>query len=188
MALTKINDRSVASGTFLESVTATDLPAGSFVQAQSYALRSREQISVGTVGSFVASSMQVTITPKTSNPKFLILFDLKISDDGFNAVANVYDETAGVRVLTGIAESNKIEVTSGPMGGGGLGNAYGTDSRTRMGIYTPPSNASATRTFRVYVSCVNSTTVVNLAGNDADQDAAYNSYSPCELTVIEIAG
>ena len=186
MALTRLNNRSISAVTALP--TGITLPAGTFVQAQSYALTSREQISVGTQNTFYPSSMVVTITPKTSNPKFLVLFDIKLSDDGHNAVANVYDETAGVRVLTGTASGNRIQVTSGPLSSVGLGNAYGTDSRVRMGIYTPPSNPSATRTFKVYVSCVNSTTVVNLAGNDDDTDASYNSYSPSELTIIEIAG
>lgn len=186
MSLTRLNNRSITAVTALPS--GITMPSGTFVQAQSYALTSREQISVGTQGNFYPSSIQVTITPKTSNPKFLILFDLKISDDGYNAVANVYDETAGVRVLAGTASSNRIAVTSGPMGSGGLGNAYGTDSRNRMGIYIPATNPSIARTFKVYVSCLNSTSVINLAGNDNDTDAMYNSYSPCGLTVIEIAG
>ena len=55
-----------------------------------------------------------------------------------------------------------------------------------MGEYTPPNNA--TREIEVYMMGINNSGNIYIGRNESDHNSTYDSYSPCELTLMEIAG
>ena len=148
-----------------------------------------ETYSMSSVGQTKLTGLDLTITPISTNPKFLISLTINLSAT-YNVAANIYDSTGGVRILTGTAISNRDAISTGPFGSAGpiAANSYGTQGKSIMGVYTPSSNASSARNFQVYVEAINSTGDIHVGRNRDTTDARYNSYSPCFLTVMEITG
>lgn len=150
-----------------------------------------ESLSVTNAGAWTASSLDLTVTPAFSNSKFLVMAVIKYTTNSMNAVYRVYDVTAGSNII-GVASSNRMANEGGPLGsesapwGSGGKNAYGTVDRNATVFYSPGS-PSSTRRFRIDFVGVNNTGVVYLGRNADTTDAAYNTYSPSTLTVMEIA-
>ena len=90
--------------------------------------------------------------------------------------------------IGGAASNGKTKITSGGVGSSGFngGNDYGVSARTYVGEYTPPNNA--TREIEVYMMGINNSGNIYIGRNESDHNSTYDSYSPCELTLMEIAG
>ena len=81
-----------------------------------------------------------------------------------------------------------MKITSGGVGSSGYNNNdnYGVSARTYVGEYTPPNNS--TREIEVYMMTINANGTIYVGRNESDDGNDYDSYSPCELTLMEIAG
>jgi len=150
--------------------------------------------SAGDVG---LTGLDLTITPISTNPKFLISLTINIYAPLVNASANIYDATAAARILTGTATTSLRHALStgtfGPMNTStafedGLPGVYCTIGKSIMGLYTPPSNPSAARNFKVYVEALDAGGTIYVGRNYASTNDFYNSHSPCFLTVMELSG
>ena len=66
------------------------------------------------------------------------------------------------------------------------GDDYGVSARTYVGIYTPPNNS--TREIEAYIMNVNGNGNIYIGRNESSDGSDYDSFSPCEITLMEIAG
>ena len=176
--------------------TAADLGlniSGSILNVWTDTLTTGEALSVadGTVNPSAAwtdSSLNITVTPSSSDSKFLIFADVKYAS-GINVVYRVFDVTASSVVLGSVGGSNQQKVSGGPIGSYGApsgGNAYGTDSRTSVIFYTPASSSS-TRQFKIQFLGANNSGTVYVGRNQSATNNLHDAYSPCTLTILEVA-
>jgi hypothetical protein len=189
MALTKVQPE------MMMQLTPAIMPTGSVIQTATVKLTGGESLSVNNANAgsttWTASSLNITITPIKTNSKFLLMADIKYASNDMNAVYRIYDVTASANVEA-VAAGNRVATEGGAIGGNGqpMGNgafnAYGTTARNTTVFYSPAS-PSATRQFRIDFIGVNNAGTVYHGRNSDTTDAAYNSYSPCSLTVMEIA-
>jgi hypothetical protein len=188
---TGISASAISTGT----LAAARLPAGTILNVWTDVLTTGESLSVndGTTNSGAAwtdSSLDLTVTPTNSNAKFLVFADIKYQAT-FNVVYRIYDVTGSTVILgsVGTGGSNQQKVSGGPFGSAGApsgGNAFGTDSRTSVVFYTPASS-SATRQFKVQFLGANDSGTTYVGRNPANSNNLFDTYSPCTLTVLEVA-
>ena len=174
-------------------VPASGMPTGSVLSTTTSTLTTGQTLSVNNANAgsttWTSSSLTVTITPLTSTSKYIIFADIKYSC-GNNSVYRIYDVTAGVNVLATasgslVAAEGGLPSSVGQPNNTGGYNGYGTGTRTSV-VYYSPASPSATRQFRIDFICVNSTDTVYLGRNQNSGTSAFDSYSPCTLTVLEI--
>ena len=145
------------------------------------------------------SGIKCSITPISTNPKILIVSFVCFSTSGYNAAYILRDNTAGAFIQFNPSSTNdpgigsagsqgRMKITSGGVGSDGYNgnNNYGVSARTYVGEYTPPNNS--TREIEVYMMTINGDANVYIGRNESDDGNDYDSYSPCEITLMEIAG
>ena len=171
---------------------------GSICQVVEQKLSGRTVINLssGSWGQNVASGFKCSITPKSANPTLFVISQIQYTTNGFNAGYQLYDNTNSQYLLFNdqssdgsSSNSGRKYLSSGGLGSSGFnsdGNDYGNSSRTATGKYTPPNNN--TLEIEVYMSALNNTGNIFIGGNESNQNAAYDSYSHCSLTLMEIVG
>lgn len=150
----------------------------------------------GNYGYANGTGLKCSITPKSSNPIYLVISQIQYTSAGFNAGYFLYDNTNAQYVLYNDqsttpwnGSSGRKYLTSGGLGSTGFnsdGNDFGNSSRTGSGLYTPPNNN--TLEIEVYIGNMNSNGNTYFGGNESDLNYAYDSYSHCSLVIMEIAG
>jgi len=188
---TGISASAISTGT----LAAARLPAGTILNVWTDVLTTGDSLSVNNGSSdpnagWTDSSLDLTVTPTNSNAKFLVFADIKYQAT-FNVVYRIYDVTGSTVILgsVGTGGSNQQKVSGGPIGGSGApdgGNAFGTDSRTSVVFYTPASS-SATRQFKVQFLGANNSGTTYVGRNPGNANNLFDAYSPCTLTVLEVA-
>ena len=153
----------------------------------------------GSYGYANGTGLKCSITPKSSNPTYLVISQIQYTSAGFNAGYFLYDNTNAQYVLYNDQSTDawgstggRKYLSSGGIGSGGFNNNgsgaddYGNSSRTASGLYTPPNNN--TLEIEVYMSALNNTGNIFIGGNESNLNFAYDSYSHCSLVIMEIAG
>ena len=170
---------------------------GGIIQVVEQKLSGRTVINVtGSWGTTWASGLKCSITPKSTNPILYIICQLQYTTSNFNAGYVLFDNTNSQYVLFNDQSTSAYGSTSGRkyLSSGGIGssgfnsdgNDYGNSSRTAARTYTPPNNN--TLEIEVYMGALNNTGNIFIGGNESDLNYAYDSYSHCSLTIMEIAG
>ena len=170
---------------------------GSICQVVEQKLSGRTVVNVsGSYGNTVASGLKCSITPKSANPTLYVICQLQYTTANFNAGYVLFDNTNAQYVLFNDqstdaygSTSGRKHLSSGGIGSSGFnsdGNDYGNSSRTATGKYTPPNNN--TLEIEVYMSALNNTGNIFIGGNESNLNFAYDSYSHCSLTLMEIVG
>ena len=173
---------------------------GSICQVVEQKLSGRTVVNVsGSWGTSWASGLKCSITPKSANPTLYIICQLQYTSTGFNAGYVLFDNTNSNYVLFNDQSTAAYGATSGRkhLSSGGLGSQgfayqgsnaddYGNSSRTATGKYTPPNNN--TLEIEVYMAALNSTGSIYIGGNESNDNMAYDSYSHCSITIMEVAG
>lgn len=173
---------------------------GSICQVVEQKLSGRTVVNAtGSWGNTFASGLKCSITPKSTNPTLYIICQLQYTTANFNAGYVLFDNTNAQYVLFNDqstssygSNSGRKYLSSGGIGSGGFNNNgtdandYGNSSRTAAGKYTPPNNN--TLEIEVYMSALNNTGNIYIGGNESNVNYAYDSYSHCSLTLMEIVG
>ena len=188
-----------ANGRIEGSGSTTPYVVGSICQSKKFSITAPSTITA-TRRQGHPSGIKCSITPISTNPKILIVSYVCFSSSGVNTAYILRDNTAGNFIQfnpssspydpgIGSAGTNgKMKITSGGIGSVGFNNSnnFGCSARTYVGEYTPPNNS--TREIEVYMMGINNNGNIYIGRNESDDNAAYDSYSPCELTLLEIAG
>ena len=171
---------------------------GAIIQVVEQKLSGRTVINLssGSWGQNVASGFKCSITPKSANPTLFVISQIQYTSAGFNAGYQLYDNTNSQYLLFNdqssdgsSSNSGRKYLSSGGLGSSGFnsdGNDYGNSSRTASGLYTPPNNN--TLEIEVRILYMNNIGNVYMGGNESNLNYAYDSYSHCSLTIMEIAG
>lgn len=171
---------------------------GSICQVVEQKLSGRTVINLssGSWGQSVASGFKCSITPKSANPTLFVISQIQYTSAGFNAGYQLYDNTNSQYLLfndqssdSSSSNSGRKYLSSGGLGSSGFnsdGNDYGNSSRTASGLYTPPNNNALE--IEVRILYMNNTGNVYMGGNESNLNYAYDSYSHCSLTLMEIVG
>ena len=171
---------------------------GSICQVVEQKLSGRTVINLssGSWGQNVASGFKCSITPKSANPTLFVISQIQYTTANFNAGYQLYDNTNSQYLLFNDQSSDgssnnsgRKYLSSGGIGSTGLnsnGDDYGNSSRTASGLYTPPNNNALE--IEVRILYLNSTGNVYIGGNESNLNYAYDSYSHCSLTIMEIVG
>ena len=171
---------------------------GSICQVVEQKLSGRTVINLssGSWGQNVASGFKCSITPKSANPTLFVISQIQYTTANFNAGYQLYDNTNSQYLLFNDQSSDgssnnsgRKYLSSGGLGSTGLnsnGDDYGNSSRTASGLYTPPNNNALE--IEVRILYLNSTGNVYIGGNECNLNYAYDSYSHCSLTIMEIVG
>ena len=171
---------------------------GSICQVVEQKLSGRTVINLssGSWGQNVASGFKCSITPKSANPTLFVISQIQYTTANFNAGYQLYDNTNSQYLLFNDQSSDgssnnsgRKYLSSGGLGSTGLnsnGDDYGNSSRTASGLYTPPNNNALE--IEVRILYLNSTGNVYIGGNESNLNYAYDSYSHCSLTIMEIVG
>ena len=170
---------------------------GSICQVAEQKLSGRTVVNAtGNYGQSIASGLKCSITPKSANPTLFVICQLQYATFDFNAGFQLYDNTNSQYLLFNdqstdgsSASSGRKYLSSGGLGSSGFnsdGNDYGNSSRTATGKYTPPNNN--TLEIEVRMLYMNNTGNVFVGGNESNLNYAYDSYSHCSLTLMEIVG
>mgnify|MGYP001348326419 CR=1 FL=1 len=188
-----------ANGRIEGTGSTTPYVVGSICQSKKFSITAPSTISA-TLRQGHPSGIKCSITPISTSPKILIVSYVCYSTSGFNAAYTLRDNTAGTFIqfnpgsspvdpgIGSPASNGKTKITSGGVGSVGFnnGNHFGCSARTYVGEYTPPNNS--TREIEVYMIGINNNGTIYVGRNRSDDNATYDSYSPCELTLMEIAG
>ena len=169
---------------------------GSICQVVEQKLSGRTVINAtGAYGQSAASGLKCSITPKSANPTLYIICQLQFTAGDFNAGYQLYDNTNSQYVLyndqstdASSGTTGRKYLSSGGIGSAGFnaGNDYGNSSRTASGKYTPPNNN--TLEIEVRMIFLNNVGNIYIGGNESNVNYAYDSYSHCSLTIMEIVG
>ena len=194
MYVNKVQELNVGSG--------VQIP-GHICQVVNFVLPTATSISVGNIRQAVASGIKATITPKSSNPLLHISATVEYTASGFNVGYTLRDNTAGNFIMfnpgstgePGIGAAGtdqRMKISSGGFGSKGYAfdtadgaNDFGKDNRTVIGTYSPP-DASA-REIEVWMVTMNNSGTVYIGRNESNNNAGYDSYSYCSMTIMEIA-
>ena len=194
MYVNKVQELNVGSG--------VQIP-GHICQVVNFVLPTATSISVGNIRQAVASGIKATITPKSSNPLLHISATVEYTASGFNVGYTLRDNTAGNFIMfnpgstgePGIGAAGtdqRMKISSGGFGSKGYAfdtadgaNDFGKDNRTVIGTYSPP-DASA-REIEVWMVTMNNSGTVYIGRNESNNNAGYDSYSYCSITIMEIA-
>ena len=188
-----------ANGRIEGSGSTTPYVVGSICQSKKFSITAPSTISA-TRRQGHPSGIKCSITPISTNPKILIVSFICFSTSNINVAYILRDNTAGTFIqfnpssspydpgIGSAGTAGRMKITSGGVGSGGFnsGDDYGVSARTYVGEYTPPNNS--TREIEVYMMGINSGGTIYLGRNQSDSGNDFDSYSPCELTLMEIAG
>ena len=188
-----------ANGRIEGSGSTTPYVVGSVCQTQKFSLTAPSSISA-TRRQGYPSGIKCSITPISTSPKILIVSYVCFSSSSINVVYTLRDNTAGTFIqfnpssspndpgIGAAGSAGRMKITSGGLGSAGYnyGDNFGVSARTYVGEYTPPNNS--TREIEVYMMSINSDGTIYVGRNENDDNYDYNSYAPCELTLMEIAG
>ena len=188
-----------ANGRIEGTGSTTPYVVGSICQSKKFSITAPSVINC-TYRQGHPSGIKCSITPISTSPKIIIISYICYSTANFNAAYILRDNTAGTFIqfnpgsspldpgIGSAAAGGRMKITSGGVGSSGFngGNDYGVSARTYVGEYTPPNNS--TREIEVYFMPINSNATVYVGRNESDSGNDYDSYSPCELTLMEIAG
>ena len=188
-----------ANGRIEGSGSTNPYVVGSICQSKKFSITAPSVISA-TYKQGHPSGIKCSITPISTSPKILIVSYVCYSTANFNAAYILRDNTAGTFIqfnpgsspldpgIGSAASNGKMKITSGGVGSSGFNssNDFGCSARTYVGEYTPPNNA--TREIEVYMVGINNSGNIYVGRNESDDNATYDSYSPCEITLMEIAG
>ncbi len=195
MYVNKVQELNVGSGVLIP---------GHICQVVNFVLPTATSISVGNIRQAVASGIKCSITPKSTNPLFHISACVEYTSSNFNVGYTLRDNTAGNFIMfnpgsTGepgfgaAGTDQRMKITSGGYGSIGYGfssgstaDDYGKDSRSVIGTYTPPD--TNTREIEVWMVTMNNSGTVYIGRNESNNNAGYDSYSYCSMTIMEIAG
>ena len=176
---------------------------GHVLQVVNFVLPTATSISVGNIRQAVASGIKCSITPKSTNPLFHISACVEYTSSNFNVGYTLRDNTAGNFIMfnpgstgePGIGAAGtdqRMKITSGGYGSSGYAyddqsgaNDYGKDNRVVIGTYTPPD--ANTREIEVWMVTMNNSGTVHIGRNESNENAGYDSYSYCSMTIMEIA-
>ena len=188
-----------ANGRIEGTGSTTPYVVGSICQSKKFSITAPSVISA-TLRQGHPSGIKCTITPISTSPKILIVSYVCFSSSGVNTVYILRDNTAGTFIqfnpgsspldpgIGSAASNGKTKITSGGVGSSGFngGNDYGVSARTYVGEYTPPNNS--TREIEAYMMNINGNGNIYIGRNQSSDGNDYDSFSPCELTLMEIAG
>ena len=176
---------------------------GHVLQVVNFVLPTATSISVGNIRQAVASGIKCSITPKSTNPLLHISACVEYTSSNFNVGYTLRDNTAGNFIMfnpgstgePGIGAAGtdqRMKITSGGYGSSGYAyddqsgaNDYGKDNRVVIGTYTPPD--ANTREIEVWMVTMNNSGTVYIGRNESNNNAGYDSYSYCSMTIMEIA-
>ena len=176
---------------------------GHVLQVVNFVLPTATSISVGNIRQAVASGIKCSITPKSTNPLLHISACVEYTSSNFNVGYTLRDNTAGNFIMfnpgstgePGIGAAGtdqRMKITSGGYGSSGYAyddqsgaNDYGKDNRVVIGTYTPPD--ANTREIEVWMVTMNNSGTVHIGRNESNENAGYDSYSYCSMTIMEIA-
>ena len=206
MSTLAVNTIQAQTGTTVSVPSGQTLHApGHVLQVVNFVLPTATSISVGNIRRAVASGIKCSITPKSTNPLLHISACVEYTSSNFNVGYTLRDNTAGNFIMfnpgstgePGIGSAGtdqRMKITSGGYGsygynaggaGGSLADDYGKDNRTVIGTYIPP-NAN-TREIEVWMVTMNNSGTVYIGRNESNNNAGYDSYSYCSMTIMEIA-
>ena len=196
MYVNKVQELNLGSGVLIP---------GHICQVVNFVLPTATSISVGSIRQAVASGIKCSITPKSTNPLLHISACVEYTSSNFNVGYTLRDNTAGNFIMfnpgsTGepgfgaAGTDQRMKITSGGYGSYGYNaeqssstaDDYGKDSRTVVGTYTPPN--TNTREIEVWMVTLNNSGTVYIGRNESNNNAGYDSYSYCSMTIMEIAG
>lgn len=197
-AVTDAKIAAVATSKLTGDIPYANMPVGSVIQVVNFVLPTATSISVGNIRQAVASGIKCSITPKSTNPLFHISACVEYTSSNFNVGYTLRDNTAGNFIMfnpgsTGepgfgaAGTDQRMKITSGGYGSSGYldGNDFGKDSRSVIGTYTPPD--TNTREIEVWMITMNNSGTVYIGRNESNNNAGYDSYSYCSITLMEIA-
>ena len=188
-----------ANGRIEGTGNTTPYVVGSICQSKKFSITAPSTISA-TRRQGHPSGIKCSITPISTSPKIIIISYICYSTNNYNVAYILRDNTAGTFIqfnpgsspqdpgIGSAAPGGRMKITSGGVGSGGFnsGDDYGVSARTYVGEYTPPNNS--TREIEVYMMTINANGTIYVGRNESDSSNDYDSYSPCELTLMEIAG
>ena len=177
----------------------TPYVVGSICQSKKFSITAPSTISANRRQGY-PSGIKCSITPISTSPKIIIVSYVCYSSNSYNVAYTLRDNTAGAFIqfnpssspqdpgIGSPAPGGRMKITSGGIGSGGFNNGdnYGVSARTYVGEYTPPNNS--TREIEVYFMPINNAATVYIGRTESDDGTDYDSYSPCEITLMEIAG
>ena len=194
MYVNKVQELNVGSG--------VQIP-GHVCQVVNFVLPTATSISVANNRQAVASGIKCSITPKSTNPLLHISACVEYTSSNFNVGYTLRDNTAGNFIMfnpgstgePGIGSSGtnqRMKISSGGFGSSGYAydtnngaNNFGKDNRVVIGTYTPPD--ANTREIEVWMVTMNNSGTVYIGRNESNDNAGYDSYTYCSMTIMEIA-
>ena len=188
-----------ANGRIEGTGSTTPYVVGSICQSKKFSITAPSVISA-TLRQGHPSGIKCTITPISTSPKIIIIAYICYSTANFNAAYILRDNTAGTFIqfnpdgspsdpgIGSVPNTTRKKITSGGVGSTGFnqGDDYGVSARTYVGEYTPPNNS--TREIEAYMMNINGNGNIYIGRNQSSDGNDYDSFSPCELTLMEIAG
>ena len=188
-----------ANGRIEGSGSTTPYVVGSICQSKKFSITAPSTISA-TRRQGHPSGIKCSITPISTSPKIIIMSYICYSTNNYNVAYILRDNTASTFIqfnpgsspndpgIGSAGSTGRMKITSGGVGSVGFnqGDNYGVSARTYVGEYTPPNNS--TREIEVYFMPINNAANIYIGRNESDTGNDFDSYSPCELTLMEIAG
>ena len=189
-----------ANGRIEGSGSTSPYVVGSICQSKKFSITAPSVINNGIRSQSYPSGIKCSITPISTNPKILIIAFICYSSQDRNCCYSLRDNTAGTFIqfnpdgspsdpgIGSVPNTTRKKITSGGVGSTGFnqGDDYGVSARTYVGEYTPPNNS--TREIEAYMMNINGNGNIYIGRNQSSDGNDYDSYSPCELTLLEIAG
>ena len=189
-----------ANGRIEGSGSTTPYVVGSICQTKKFSITAPSTISNGIRSQSYPTGIKCSITPISTNPKILIATFICFTGQNRNIVYTLRDNTTGTFIqfnpdgsptdpgIGSVPNTTRKKITSGTTGSSGMssGDDYGVSARTYVGIYTPPNNS--TREIEAYIMNVNGNGNIYIGRNESSDGSDYDSFSPCEITLMEIAG
>lgn len=129
------------------------------------------------------SGLSVTVTPKSSSSRFLLMFSGCISDSSYSSNSAYLKDFRFARNGTGIGLGNlRSAELQGSTGAGSVWAANYTRPVSKQYVDSPATGSAVTYTVQWYPSYV-----TPLIGGSYNSGAAYNSSNVTSLVVIEFA-
>ena len=188
-----------ANGRIEGTGSTTPYVVGSICQSKKFSITAPSTITA-TRRQGHPSGIKCSITPISTSPKIIIMSYICYSTNNYNVAYILRDNTAGTFIqfnpgsspndpgIGSAGSTGRMKITSGGVGSGGFnsGDDYGVSARTYVGEYTPPNNS--TREIEAYMMNINGNGNIYIGRNQSSDGNDYDSFSPCELTLMEIAG
>ena len=189
-----------ANGRIEGSGSTTPYVVGSICQTKKFSITAPSTINNGIRSQSYPTGIKCSITPISTNPKILIATFICFTGQNRNIVYTLRDNTTGTFIqfnpdgsptdpgIGSVPNTTRKKITSGTTGSSGYsaGDDYGVSARTYVGMYTPPNNS--TREIEAYIMNVNGNGNIYIGRNESSDGSDYDSFSPCEITLMEIAG